>query len=505
MTQSKSTQLVEALGEPETIVVLLIGGTKADFQRMTKIAAEASPDRLDLEWAARIPRARSRLAGERIDAILLDSSLLNDPRSVATAEVPTLAPTPVVALVDSVEAGLKMLREGAQDYLLRSRVGPDSISQSIRNAIERARLRSRLEEQTRRLEMSESRVRHIVANNADGTVVIDHDGGVLFANPAVESMFGRSAQDLLGQPFGFPVVADTSTELDILRPDGEAIVAEMRAVAIVWEGQTAYLASLRDITDRILAEEKLREYASALEESNRALQDFAFVAAHDLQEPLRKVEMFAGLLASSVADGAGEDGRDYSERMLGAVVRMQTLIDDLLKYSRVSTRTEPFESTDLGAVVADVVSDLESLIEETQGGVNVGKLPVIDADPSQIRQLLQNLIANGLKFHRPGVRPVVTVEGRLLDGRRAGDHPEICRLSVQDNGIGFDMKHVVRIFSVFERLHGRNAFPGTGIGLAIARKIVDRHHGEITATSTPGEGSTFIVTLPVRQAGKEQT
>ena len=238
----------------------------------------------------------------------------------------------------------------------------------------------------------------------------------------------------------------------------------------------------------------LEQRATELGRSNAELEQFASIASHDLREPLRKVQTFTQQLAGAEADRLTEQGRDYLERTGAAAQRMQTLIDDLLKFSRVATQGRPFVQVDLGAVARQAVSDLEAVIDQSSGSVEVGELPTVAADPVQMRQLLQNLISNGLKFHREDAPPKVRVNGHTR-GRFA-------EIEVSDNGIGFEPKHGTRIFRVFERLHARSAYPGTGIGLALCRKIVDRHGGSITADSTPDEGSTFTVTLPVEQTGE---
>ncbi len=279
------------------------------------------------------------------------------------------------------------------------------------------------------------------------------------------------------------------------------------------EERTAELAEANkdlegQIAERKQAEERLKKFATELERSNRELEDFASVASHDLQEPLRKVQAFGDRLKAQCGEELDAGGRDYLERMQGAAGRMQTLIEDLLAFARVTTRARPFVPVDLSQVARVVVSDLEARLEQTGGRVEVGELPAIDADPTQIRQLLQNLIGNALKFHEEDEAPVVKVRSRRLDdGAEAPpDRPEdreLCRITVEDNGIGFDEKYLDRIFTVFRRLHGRDDYEGTGVGLAICRKIVERHGGSITATSTPGRGSTFIITLPLEQPGEE--
>ena len=255
---------------------------------------------------------------------------------------------------------------------------------------------------------------------------------------------------------------------------------------------------------RTRAEVALAQRARELARSNQELQQFASVASHDLQEPLRKVSAFGDLLEASAADALTEKGRDYLRRMQGAAARMKTLIDDLLTLSRVTTQAQPFVAVDLTKVTREVVADLEVRIKETGGCVEVWDIPTIDADRTQMRQLLQNLIGNALKFHRPGEPPVVRVRGSLLEGQTNGGNgvhagEEMLRLTVEDNGIGFDETYLDRIFTVFQRLHGRGEYEGSGIGLAVCRKIVERHAGAITAKSECGRGSTFIATLPVNK------
>jgi signal transduction histidine kinase len=196
---------------------------------------------------------------------------------------------------------------------------------------------------------------------------------------------------------------------------------------------------------------------------------------------------------------------------------MRRLIDDLLTFSRVISRTEPFEPVDLNRVAREVLGDLEVRVEKSGATVHVGDLPTIEADPMQMRQLFQNLIGNALKFHEPGAKPVVEIAGKIRNVAKDGSETSLlrrrallgdnavgpfCELTVQDNGIGFEEKYLGRIFAVFQRLHGRQEYEGTGIGLAVCRRIVDRHHGSITAKSKPGKGTTFYVTLPLQPQRK---
>jgi PAS domain S-box-containing protein len=234
-------------------------------------------------------------------------------------------------------------------------------------------------------------------------------------------------------------------------------------------------------------EQSLRE----LEQSNRELESFASVASHDLQEPLRKIQSFGERLKAVTGPSLGDEARDYLERMQSAATRMRRLIEDLLAFARVTSKAQPFARVELGKIAREVVGDLEVAIEQAKATVTVGELPALAADPTQMRQLLQNLLSNALKFRRDDVAPVISVEATV--DAAAGR----CELRVKDNGIGFEEKHADKIFNLFQRLHGRGKYEGTGLGLAICRKIAERHAGGIIARSSPGNGTTFIVTLPL--------
>jgi signal transduction histidine kinase len=232
---------------------------------------------------------------------------------------------------------------------------------------------------------------------------------------------------------------------------------------------------------------ELERQARELVRSNTELDQFAQVASHDLQEPLRKVRTFTERITETEAEHLSERGVDYLRRANAAAERMQTLIEDLLRFSRVSTRGGEFAAVDLGTVAGDVLDDLSELVQGTEAQVEIGPLPTINADATQMRQLLQNLISNALKFRREGVTPRVRVAATVEAGWLT--------LTVSDNGIGFEPQYRTRIFRVFERLHGRGAYPGTGIGLALCRKIAERHGGTVVADGVLGEGATFTVTL----------
>ncbi len=243
--------------------------------------------------------------------------------------------------------------------------------------------------------------------------------------------------------------------------------------------------------ERKRAKDVLLDYAAKLERINRELEEFAFIAAHDLQEPLRKIRTFESMLTKDYAEALGEQGRDYLMRITKSARRMSDLLRSLLDYSRIASRNEPFETIGLGAIVEDALSALERSISESGARVEVGRLPAVEADAAQLRQLFENLLSNSIKYCKGCEKPLIKISASLAEGT--------CRILVEDNGIGFEEQYIDRIFKPFQRLHGSNSsFEGTGMGLAICRKIVERHGGSITVRSAPGEGSTFIVTLPAR-------
>lgn len=240
-------------------------------------------------------------------------------------------------------------------------------------------------------------------------------------------------------------------------------------------------------------EKELALRTNKLEASNRELQQFSYIASHDLQEPLRKITAFGDRLVAHAGESLDEKSKDYLHRMQSAAGRMKQLIEDLMNYSRVTTKTNPFEDVSLEKLIEETLVILELRIAETSGQIEIkGKLPAVHGDRSQLQQLILNLLANALKYHQPDFPPKIVISGRKL----AGSFAEI---KITDNGIGFKEKYLDRIFLPFQRLHTRDEYAGTGIGLAISQKIVQRHGGTLTAKSQPGIGSSFIMTLPATE------
>lgn len=237
------------------------------------------------------------------------------------------------------------------------------------------------------------------------------------------------------------------------------------------------------------SQQATEEYAKKLEQSNQELLQFAAIASHDLKAPLRKIANFSEMLKNDPQNHISPESRDYLDRIEHSILRMQSLIDDLLALSKVNSKTLSFQPVELCHVVSEALTNLQESLTAHHGHVEYGNLPTILGDETQLVQMLQNLIENGLKYHREGSPPVVTISCTQRD-------PYTCEITVEDNGIGIGKAYQNRIFNIFERLHAQTAFPGTGIGLAIVKKIIERHHGTIWVESDDGQGSRFIFTLP---------
>jgi signal transduction histidine kinase len=266
-----------------------------------------------------------------------------------------------------------------------------------------------------------------------------------------------------------------------------------------------YCGIVKDITENYRFKKALEQKIEQLDRSNSSLQEFVYVASHDLQEPLRKISTFTERIDAKYKEALGEEGRSYLKRVLASTGNMQTLLEDLLDFSKLSFGEKKFEKVNLQQCINGVISDLELKIEESKTVVNCGESPDIEAFPSQIRQLFSNLINNSIKFKKEHEAPLITI---ACDSVNHKDYPQFpllenkdyVRITVEDNGIGFDEEFSERIFKIFQRLHGKAEYKGSGIGLAICKKIVDNHHGFIFANSRLNEGSNFTILLPQTQS-----
>jgi PAS domain S-box-containing protein len=370
------------------------------------------------------------------------------------------------------------------------------------------------------LKGAERPYRFFVEAMNEGAVTLSFDGTILYCNDRfaemVETPYQKiigssvyefvSSPDALGPAFQKGKTERSQTQVLLKTKCNEPMPVSVSFNPMQEDEVPGICMVVSDLTEHVRQNELLQERATELEKAkerlerfnrqleglNGELQDFAFVASHDLNEPLRKIQTFGNMVTKKLANFKDENSKDYLKRMQTAAARMQTLLNSLLSYSRVTTKAEPMKKTDLRRSVKEALSNLEIVRGEKNAVVGIGDLPTVKADPVQMTQLFQNLIDNALKFHRDGESPRVKIYAKEV-----GDAFEIY---VEDNGIGFEEKYLDKIFLPFQRLQGRSSnYEGVGMGLAICKKIVERHGGRINARSELGKGSTFVVTLPANR------
>jgi PAS domain S-box-containing protein len=369
-------------------------------------------------------------------------------------------------------------------------------------------LEMHVQARTEAFQSLQRRCEMILNSAGEGICGLDVDGKATFVNPTVAKLTGWPVDELVGKKEHeiFVTNGDSTERLSpdervLYRKDGTRFSVEFIKTPINENGRViGSVVVFKDITERKQVQDSLARKAAELARSNAELEQFAFVASHDLQEPLRKIQAFGDRLKVKCQPMAIPEIQDYLERMQSAAARMRTLINDLLAFSRVIRSSEPFVPVDLGVVTKEVLGDLEVRIEKSGAKVEFENLPTLDADPMQMRQLMLNLLSNALKFQPAGANPHIKITASTFTPLSQQTQ---CEIRVQDNGIGFDEKYMDKIFAVFQRLHGRTEYEGTGVGLAVCRRIVDRHHGNITAKSQPGKGATFVITLPLKQTAPQ--
>ncbi|SBS35838.1 Phytochrome-like protein cph1 [Marinomonas aquimarina] len=390
------------------------------------------------------------------------------------------------------------------------------LSNSLENEVQqRTRelqdIKTKLEQEIHASAQAQKRMSSIFESAPNGMLVVNREGKITQANSMVAAIFRCQVDELIGQsveslvPSEFrerhevdrsefqahPAKRKMGARRDLYgaRFDGSYVPLEVGLHPVELESGTEIVAAVVDISERKAYEKSIHKRNEALELSNRELQEFAFIASHDLREPLRKIISFSTLLQEGEYGEFNEEGKVFSGYIVNAAQRMRDLLSDLLAYSRVTSKANPFKSLRLIPLLEEVIEDLELRIEESQADIQIAdSLPDVNADPVQIRQLFQNLIGNSLKYRHPERTPVISITGNQDE--------DFVYLKIQDNGIGFAQEHAEQIFDVFKRLHDRQAYTGTGMGLAICRKIVVRHGGAITARSEEGVGTTMIIELP---------
>ncbi|WP_165495816.1 PAS domain S-box protein [Marinobacter halodurans] len=378
-------------------------------------------------------------------------------------------------------------------------VGDDGQVIRLQGALQDITQIKQSQDEIRRLDQ---RLTTVFESITDAFFTLDHSWRFTRVNSRSEELLRRSADDLLGRSLWdlFPEARGTIFESEYGRAleTGESVFFETYYEPLdIWVEVSAYPSEeglavyFRSIGERKRAEADLKRTLEELERSNQELESFAFVASHDLQEPLRKIQTFADRLISR-SEMLPDTEKDYLKRMQSAASRMQSLIRDLLSYSRITTRAKPFTQCDTSALIDAILGDMETTIQAEEAVIKVDDLPPVFGDDTQIRQVLQNLISNSVKFHKKDTPPYIAIRAEDVTVQE-------WTLCIQDNGVGFDMDYAERIFEPFQRLHSRDEFPGTGIGLAIVKKVLERHHARFAVESCPGEGSLFRMTFP-RQA-----
>jgi PAS domain S-box-containing protein len=418
-------------------------------------------------------------------------------------------PVIVVTGVLGDEAAVQCLKEGAFDFMLKDRMA--RLGQAVAHALDQKRARDDERRTAAALHESEARKTAILETAVDGIIVIDDRGIVESLNPAAERLFGYLASEVIGEniskliPAHFPEVHDPGPDSDLTiatkktigtgrevfgrRKDGATVPIEVTVSEVKLGDRRLFTGIVRDITERKHAEHRLAQRTQELARSNVELEQFAYVASHDLQEPLRMIGSFTQLLARRYGGQLDATADEFISYIVDGVTRMQALINDLLAYSRVGTRGATFRPVGCEAIIERALANLKPAIDENGAVITHDSLPTLWADLSQMVQLFQNLIGNAIKY-RGAAPPRIHVAAE----QQGNDWV----FSIRDNGIGFDPKHAKRIFIIFQRLHTPDRYPGTGMGLAICNKIVERHAGRIWAESEPGRGSRFFFTIPGR-------
>ncbi len=466
----------------------------------------------EVESAETLEKAIKKLAKPDYDAILLDLSLPDSDGIETFRRVHALTDVPVVVLSaqDDKELALQAVRQGAQDYLIKGMLSTDSLIRCLQYSVERNRVENELRQ-------GQERLRIIMDNSYDAFLSMDADWTITAWNIQAHETFGWTEKEAIGQNLHliFPkhlkkqslrsieqhflnnnaTNSKTARELLAIHKDGHDFPIEIGVFRIDDSQKPSYCAFLRDITQRTEYQEELerlvQERTKSLTQKNEELRQFAKIASHDLQEPLKAVQGFVQLLEETTNGSFDKDQKEFLGFIQDGTMRMQQLIKSVLIHSQIGNNTQDNYTTDCNLVVEEVMADLAPTIKETGTQFEVDWLPDINVEHGQMIQLLENLASNSIKY-RSKEAPLIH-----FSAEESGD---MWLFSVRDNGIGIDPDYKEKIFDMFSRLHGKTKYPGTGMGLAICKRIVTSHGGNIWVESKPGEGSIFLFTLPAVKA-----
>jgi PAS domain S-box-containing protein len=490
--------------------LLIVDDEESHVAAITRAFEEAGAD-VQIRTAATLAEFRDCRRDSPPDMALIDLNLPDGRAVDVLTHPPEDAPFPILVMTafGNQQIVVDVMKAGALDYLVKS---PEAFAEMPRT-VERARREWTLLQRRKQAEASLFRERAFMRQVIDATpgfvFVKDWDGRFLLGNKGIARHYGTGTSAIEGR-----TVADFNSnpqeverfirdDREVMRSRELKLIAEEPVTSA--DGRKGWYTTIKvpllepdgtctkilgvstEITDRRQAEQRLKETADELARSNKDLEEFAYVASHDLQEPVRMVQSFMQLLAERYGGQLDETAREYIAFAVDGADRLHQLILALLDYSRVGSRAALLP-LDLNASLDLALNNLGPLIRETGTEIQREPLPTVRGDETQLTQLLQNLICNAMKYHRPGVTPAINIGVRRQDAERV--------IWVRDNGIGIPEEHFERIFQMFQRLHTSQEYPGTGIGLAICKKIVERHGGRIWVESDPGRGSTFFFTLP---------
>lgn len=550
--ETNTMEEAHVLVDKDLIKVLLVEDDVVDRRLVERVLAKRSgPITFVVESAGSLSEAIECLGGKGHDIVLLDLGLPDSSGVETVRKVSEIKPhTPIVVLtgLDDEETGLLAIENGATDYLTKGPLLENILVRTVLYALERMKrdklildtnrrlqetsqellrakqdlenknealekahkeLETRVEQRTAelsetnellkkeitdrkraegQLRASEANLRKVIVQNPDGIVIVDKNGIVRFINPATESLFGRKNEELLGQTFGFPVVLDKATEVEVIHKDGELVVAEMRMVEIDWKGEITYLASLHDITERKEAEEKIKETMAIKSE-------FISMASHELRTPLTAIKEGIRLVIQEQTGELNDEQKEFLGIAERNVERLVRLINDILDFQKLeSGRMDvDMQENDINEIVKEIKETMASLANEK--GLNLiteldDTIPKVKFDRDKITQVLTNIVNNAITF---------TEQGSVTISTNKGDN--VIEVSVSDTGPGIKKEDQPKLFSEFEQLArgAERKTGGSGLGLAISRKIIKRHNAKIWVESELGKGTTFHFVLPIKE------